>query len=186
MKKLDTARQLHSRLETLLNTVEREFSPLTDTQLAWKPAPDKWSIAECLQHLNLAERYYIRNIQHKIDQPGVIQPSSTDQILVSDWVGKLLRWAVDPTVKLKLKAPSSIKPRPGLNPRTVLNQFVELQQLLVSMLDKTTYLDWNQDKLATLFGNWLKIRLGDALLMLVAHTERHINQAMRVKEGVSL
>jgi hypothetical protein len=36
----------------------------------------------------------------------------------------------------------------------------------------------------TMYGNWLKIRLGDAVRMLVAHTERHMNQAMRVKAEI--
>jgi hypothetical protein len=66
-----------------------------------------------------------------------------------------------------------------------MKQFVDLQTLLRNLIDKAVYLDWNQETLSTLFGNWLTIRLGDALLMLVAHTERHLNQAMRVKTEMS-
>src|SRR5690349_22524278 len=29
---------------------------LNDAQLNWKPAPDKWSIAQCLEHLTAASR----------------------------------------------------------------------------------------------------------------------------------
>ena len=183
MQKLDAAHDLKTRLKTVLETVEREFAPLTEQQLRWKPTPDRWSIVECLQHLNLAERYYIRNIQHKVDQLGLVQTNPTDQTVVSDWVGKAMLFAVDPTVNIKLPAPGMIRPRPAtdLVPTDVLGQFVELQTLLLSLLDKAVYLDWNQEKVMSLFGNWLKIRLGDALKMLIAHTERHMNQAMRVK-----
>ncbi|WP_420151235.1 hypothetical protein [Spirosoma sp.] len=92
-------------------------------------------------------------------------------------------FAVDPQVKIKLPAPGMIRPRPAaeLVPANVLAQFLELQTLLHTLLDKAVYLDWNQDKVMTLFGNWLKIRLGDAFRMLLAHTERHLKQAMRVK-----
>ena len=183
MQKLNAALDLKNRLKTVLETVEREFTPLTDEQLRWKPAPDRWSIVECLQHLNLAERFYVRNIQHKIDKLGLVQTNPIDQPVISDWVGKAMLFAVDPTVKIKLPAPGMIRPRPAadLVPADVLGQFVELQTLLLSLLDKAVYLDWNQEKVMSLFGNWLRIRLGDALKMLIAHTERHMNQAMHVK-----
>ncbi|QDK80389.1 DinB family protein [Spirosoma sp. KCTC 42546] len=183
MQKLTTAQELQTRLSAVLATVETEFSPLTDAQLRWKPAPDSWSILECLQHLNLAERFYIRNIQHKVDKLGLLQANPADQVLNSDWIGKAMLYAVDPQVKMKIPAPGMVRPRPAadLVPTEVMSQFVELQTLLRTLLDKAVYLDWNQDKVMTLFGNWLKIRLGDAFLMLVAHTERHMKQAMRVK-----
>ena len=183
MQKIDTAQDLQNRLSAVLKLVEREFKPLTDEQLCWKPAPNRWSIIECLQHLNLAERFYIRNIQHKVDKLSLSLTNSTDQSLESDWIGKAMLYAVDPQVKIKLPSPGMIRPRPieELIPNEVMRQFIELQTLLHTLLNKAVYLDWNGEKVMTMYGNWLKIRLGDALRMLVAHTERHINQAMRVK-----
>ena len=183
MQKLDTAHDLQVRLSTMLETVQREFAVLTDEQLRWTPAPNRWSIVECLQHLNLAERYYIRNIQHKVEKLGLMQTNPTDQALSSDWVGKAMLFAVDPQVKIKLPAPGIIRPRAAVDlvPAEVMSQFLDLQTLLHTLLNKAVYLDWNQEKIMTLFGNWLKIRLGDTFQMLVAHTERHLKQALRVK-----
>ncbi|GAB3497229.1 DinB family protein [Spirosoma knui] len=184
MQKLETARELQGRLTAILDTVAKEFQPLSDKQLRWKPAPDRWSVLECLQHLNLAERFYIRNIQHKVDRLGLQQTNPIDQPLESDWIGKIMRYAVDPQVKFKVPAPGMIRPRRAgeLKPADVIPQFVELQTLLHQLLDKATYLDWNKEKVTSLFGNWLTLRLGDVMQMLVSHTERHINQAMRVKQ----
>ena len=187
MKKLETARDLQTRLSVILQTVEQEFTPLSNEQLRWKPTANRpspgWSIVECLQHLNLAERYYIRNLQHKVATLGLIQTQPTDQVLESDWVGKAMLYVVDPQVKMKFPAPGIIRPRSAadLDPEAVLAQFNELQTLLHTLLDKAVYLDWNQEKVASLFGQWLKIRLGDTFRMLVAHTERHLNQALRAK-----
>ncbi len=183
MQKIETAQALKARLQSILNTVETEFIPLPIEQLRQKPANSGWSIVECLQHLNLAERFYIRSLQHKADGLKISQISPTDQPLKSDWVGQLLIQIVDPKSKTKFPAPGLVRPRPAtdLDPADVMNQFVTLQTTLLGLLDKAVYADWNRDKIPTLFGNWLKIRLGDALRMLVAHSERHINQAMRVK-----
>lgn len=182
MQKFETAQQLQQRIRAILETVEREFRSLTDEQLNWKPATNRWSITQCLQHLNLAERFYIRNLQKKVDDLGLIQTNPSDQTLESGLAGRFLRYIIDPNTKMKLPTVSYMKPRHDLNPRDVMAQFIELQQLLHDILDRAPYLDWNQNKLMTLFGNWLKINVGDAFLMLVAHSERHINQAMRVKQ----
>ena len=187
MQKIATAHNLQTRLTAVLETVKREFSPLTDEQLRWKPAPDRWSILECLQHLNLAEQFYIRTIQHKVDQFNLLQRTPTDQPLKSDWIGKMMLYVVDPQTKLKLPAPGTIRPRPAteLVPTEVMGRFIDLQTLLHTLLNKAIYLDWNQEKVMTLFGNWLNIRLGDAFRMLLAHTERHMKQAMRVKQEMA-
>lgn len=183
MEKLATASDLQTRLNTIIGLVEREFATLTEEQLRWKPAPNQWSIIECLQHLNLAERFYIHNIQHKVALIGLIQENPRNQTLVSDWPGKVMLFMVDPQTKIKLPAPGIIYPRKAadLMPDAVVRQFLDLQTLLNTLLDKAIYLDWNREKVMSLFGNWLKLRLGDAFRMLVAHTERHVNQAMRVK-----
>ncbi|MBC8153396.1 MAG: DinB family protein [Bacteroidetes bacterium] len=186
MQKLATSQELQQRIRTVLATVERDFRPLTDDQMRWKPASDSWSITECLQHLNLAEQFYIRQLQHHVGRIGVQQVAPTDQTLESDFVGRTLRWIIDPQTTLKFPAPGVIRPRRAsdLDVANVLRQFVELQTLLLTLLDKAVYLDWNGQKVPTLFGSWLKIKLGDVMLMLVAHTERHINQAGRVKNGL--
>ncbi len=187
MEKLTTARQLQTRLLAVLDTAEREFRPQPDPQFRWKPAPGRWSILECLQHLNLAERFYIRNIQHKVDALGLLSTNPVDQVIESDWIGKAMLYAIDPAMKLKLPAPGMIRPRrpEELSPAEVLNQFIDLQTTLLNLLDKAVYLDWNQEKVMTMYGKWLTIRLGDAIRMLVAHTERHMNQAMQVKQEMN-
>ena len=187
MEKLAAAQHLQTRLSTVLDMAKREFRSQSDAQFRWKPAPDQWSILECLQHLNLAERFYVRNIQHKVDALGLVQTNPADQTLESDWIGKVMLYAIDPAMNIKLPAPGMVRPRrpDELNPTDVLNQFVEIQTTLHDLLKKAVYLDWNREKVMTMYGNWLKIRLGDALQMLVAHTERHMNQAMRIRNEMN-
>ncbi|AQG79002.1 DinB family protein [Spirosoma montaniterrae] len=187
MQKLETARNLQTRLTVIIDTVEREFAPLSDAQLRTKPAPGKWSIVECLQHLNLAERYYVRQLQHKSERLGLVEHSPDDQTIESDFVGRLMLRMLDPKSTIKLPAPGLVRPRSAsdLDPASVISQFLELQTLQRELTGRLIYLDWNQEKVPTLFGNWLKMRLGDVCQMLVVHTERHMQQAMRVKAEIA-
>ena len=42
---------LRSELEELVGTVEERLAPLDNDALLRRPAPDSWSVAECLAHL---------------------------------------------------------------------------------------------------------------------------------------
>ena len=183
MMKLALAHDLQTRLTVVLDTVSREFAHLSDAQLRTQPAPGSWSIVECLEHLNVAERYYVRQLQHKTDQLGLVQHNPDDQMVESDWIGRLVLRFLDPKSTVKIPAPGILRPRSAsaLNPADVMGQFLELQTLQRELLNKLPYLDWNQQKVSTMYANWLKMRLGDTIQMLVVHTERHLGQAMRVK-----
>jgi hypothetical protein len=52
----------------IVGIVESEFSALTADQLNIKPAGDKWSISECLAHLNLTLNIYIPQMQKVVEE----------------------------------------------------------------------------------------------------------------------
>lgn len=187
MDKLATAHDLQTRLTSVLDTVAREFTHLSDAQLRTRPAPGKWSIVECFQHLNLSERYYVRQLQHKTDRLGLVQHNPTNQTVESDWIGRIVLRFLDPKSTTKIPAPGILRPRSAseLDPADVMSQFLELQTLQRDVLNKLTYLDWNSEKVPTIYGNWLKMRLGDTIRMLVVHTERHLQQALRTKAEIA-
>jgi hypothetical protein len=51
--------ELIADLEAAATEVEREFAPLTAAQLNWKPNPEEWSVAQCLEHTAMTDERYI-------------------------------------------------------------------------------------------------------------------------------
>src|SRR3989442_4847503 len=49
---------------------------LSEAQMKFKPAPDRWSVAETLEHIALAEDFLLQNISEKIMKAP---PGSTDR-----------------------------------------------------------------------------------------------------------
>ena len=39
---------------------------LTDAQFAWSPAPDRWSVGQCIEHLNVTARAYLPSLDEAI------------------------------------------------------------------------------------------------------------------------
>jgi hypothetical protein len=61
----------------------RAAKGLSAAQLQYKPAPDRWSVAECLEHAALVETLVLGNIHNAIQEaPGSPKTDLTDEALV--------------------------------------------------------------------------------------------------------
>lgn len=172
-----TIQKLITDHQGILETVNHDFQSLTTEEKTWKPSLESWSITECLAHLNLANTYFIRQIQTKLERKG--DKSTTGEFSMS-LNGRLMMKAVAPEVTRKMPTPGIMKPRPGLEPVPVFANFIEVEKLFVKLLPETDKLDWEQSKIVSPMTSWIKFRLGDVLIFTAAHAQRHINQAKRV------
>ncbi|HEV7349530.1 DinB family protein [Telluribacter sp.] len=167
----------------ILARVNDELERLTEVQKSWKPAADQWSIVECLAHLNLSNTYYIRQIQKKTDDARRVEVNPGDKRFSMSANGKLMLKVLDPASKMKIPAPLSARPRSNPDPNAVFERFNELENLFLELVPQTAKLDLEQEKVISPFVSWLKFRVGDVLLFLTAHTQRHVNQAFRVMQA---
>ena len=54
---LDGREKLIAHLEKTWKTLEEETKDLTPEQWNFKPAPDRWSVAECAEHIAVTEDF---------------------------------------------------------------------------------------------------------------------------------
>ena len=73
----ETRQQLLEDIQHIRETASLEFKTLSEAQLLWKPAPERWGILECLVHLNAASQYYTNQLKLKFSQTP-IRSSATD------------------------------------------------------------------------------------------------------------
>lgn len=52
-----------ARGKQALQKVESELSNLTYEQFNWKPSATGWSVAECLEHLRMADSCYFNDLE---------------------------------------------------------------------------------------------------------------------------
>jgi uncharacterized damage-inducible protein DinB len=70
-------------LEETRDNLLRAAKNLSPTQLQYKPAPDRWSVAECLEHVTLVENLVLGNINNALQQAaGSPKPDMGDDALV--------------------------------------------------------------------------------------------------------
>ncbi|WP_296619382.1 DinB family protein [Marivirga sp.] len=171
-------------LKEIEETTNHEFQDLSEEELVWKPAPDKWSITECLQHIIIANSIYIKDIEKRLQKAEV---KTIEYPISFSITGKLFLYAVDPKYKWKVPAPKIFKPikenKVESGTETV-EEFIRLQNEIVGVALKACAYDHQHVHTYSPISKLLKFNVGEQLYIMMRHTKRHINQAKRVKNQI--
>ena len=160
---------------------------LSGEQMNWKPSPEKWSIAECIDHLNATGEKYLEKVLPAIrnaEEKGI----TGNPGIKFGWFGKMLRMVgLEPPPKRKVSAPKIFRPRTTgggkLDKDKVIRDFLLLQESLIKAVEDSDGLELNKVKFSNPASNLIKIRLGDFLDFTASHERRHIWQANNVKNA---
>lgn len=165
---------------------------LSDRELWWRPAPDRWSIGECLDHLVRTDEAYLASLDRAIGEGrrrGLEAEEPSGPTLVGRWLPRLL----EPPPRPAVPAPGEIRPRrPGAGPDAEdggskappdpLDAFLGLRPRLLRRLQAADGLDLGRIRLSSPFFAWMRFDLGSAFRIVAAHERRHLWQARRVRE----
>ena len=169
-------------LKEIEETTKNEFQNLSEENLIWKPAADKWSVAECLQHIIIANSIYIKDIEQRLQKAEL---KTIEYPISFSITGKLFLYAVDPKYTWKVPAPQIFKPvrenkvESGI--RTV-QEFLRLQEEIMAIAVKACAYDHQHVHTYSPLSKLLKFNVGEQLYIMMRHTKSHINQALRVKD----
>ena len=171
----DTERAfLMETLNTALQKFDEATQSLSEEQLYFKVKINKWSIAECIEHVTLAEIYFSDIVEEEMKKPS--NPELRAKIKIKDDKirPKMLSriW--------KAKSPDVFKPSGKFkNPKEAIIAFRE-QRLKTIEYIKTT----NDDLRNHFWYHRLTkdIDLYQTIILMSAHLERHIEQIKNIKK----
>jgi len=165
----------------LLKASTQPFLRLTDEQLLYRPGPGKWSIAEIYGHLNLCMDQHIRSILMRI----ALAPDWPSDAYRSNWLGDWLYWRIKPRRDgsiFRQKAQQAHCPDVvTLDGREELAAFQRHCDALDGILRHVWTKDLRRIRIPFSLNGMVRLRLGDLLRFLVAHGERHLLQAQRIR-----
>lgn len=144
--------------------------------LTQQPQPDKWSVAQVLEHLNIYSRYYITAIEEKLH----LNQSGPNQNFTPGWLGNYFTNLMKPTeekkLKSKMKAPANAVPSAQPDAVEMLNEFISHQHHLLNLLQiaRSANLDYNRISIS--LTKLIKLKLGDTFCFFIAHEQRHFLQ----------
>jgi hypothetical protein len=172
------------QFEQLASEADTLVAPLTDLAFTWQPAPDSWSVVQCIDHLNSTAREYLPMLDQGIADAirrGLYSPGP----YTYNWIGRLMTWVVDPNTRIRAKAPRAFLP-PAPRPRhDVMAAFRAYQVQYIDRLRQANGLDLARARVASPAARWIRMPLGSGFATMIAHERRHLQQARRVVQKFS-
>jgi hypothetical protein len=153
------------------------LSELPAEQLNYKLNADKWSVLECIEHLNLYSAYYLPAIENSITKST--HPATTE--FKSGLIGNYFAKSMAPKAKLnKMKSPSDKNPNNSELNMSIMTTFIVQQNELITLLESAKVVSLTKTKTPISISTILKLRLGDTFRFVSAHNDRHLLQAENV------
>lgn len=171
--------ELRGELVALIDEGDRIARDLTDAQALWRPEPDRWSVADCIEHLNETSRRYIERFDEGL--AAARGKSRRDGPVHFGFLFKRAIASMEPPPQHRLPAPTSFVPEAPQWPQA-LEDHRALLDAVVVRLDAAigSQLDLDAVRVASPISSLLRMRLGTAFAFLAAHARRHLWQAEQV------
>lgn len=188
MKSIDK-NQLLDRLENDTRQIILQANYLLQQDpevLLQQPRPGSWSAAQVIEHLNSYGRYYLPLLQRGLDKA---RPTTKNEYKPG-WLGEYFTNSMLPkegVVNNKMKAFKNHRPLPDIDSKKVLDEFLEQEKWLLSLLAKSRNIDIARIRIPVSIAPVIKIKAGDTFRFVIAHHQRHFvqveNTLLKVKKG---
>ncbi len=145
---------------------------LSEAQMKFKAAPERWSVAETLEHIALAEDFLLQNITDKI-MKAPAGPADRDTAKIDAGI-----LAMVPDRSQKRQAPGPLVPTGRWTAAESIDHFQKSRAKTLEFLQSTPDLRAHASS-----DNPFQQPLDayDWLLFIAAHSERHTKQILEVK-----
>jgi hypothetical protein len=145
--------------------------------------PARWSVGECVAHLDLTAEAYLPLIRRGIAEGKALGGAPAARFR-RDPVGWLLWRTAGPPIRHRVRTTSPFVPA-GDEPRArTLETFDRLQAEQVRLVEAADGLPLGRIRVTSPFDSRLRYNLFSCLTILPRHQQRHIWQAEQVLEGL--
>jgi len=162
-----------SHLKETKTFVVKSVQGLSDAQINFKAAPDRWSVKECVYHIALSENNLWQMLEDALKQPA--NPEKRSEIKMTD--EQLINMVEDRSFKVKTTEPFEPKNATWKTIDEALEYFKNLRAEHIKYIKNTTE-DLRNHFIQMPFG-WLDCY--QACLLMSAHANRHTQQLNEVK-----
>lgn len=171
--------ELVEHLDAIKQEVLKNFSVLTEIQLNWKDEPQRWSIAQCLDHLIVSNKQYFpvfdKILSHTY-QPTFWQKFSP----FTSFIGRQMIKSLGPDASRKVKGPKIFAPSNEHFLASIVYHFAQHQHDLKNYFLELLKQDASRIVISSPVTPVITYSLKDALRLIAVHEQRHINQALQL------
>jgi hypothetical protein len=176
----DDVQELLRALDENDRRAEDLVRDLDDERLNWRPDERSWSVAQCLDHLNVSSFAYLGPMREALERArrkgavrrGPIRPGPLGRRFVA---------TLEPPPKRRIPAPKKIVPALRKGQAELMEEWRRARSEVRDLLREAAGLDLNGTRFVNPFIPLLRFSLGTGFQVIAAHERRHLWQAGRVK-----
>lgn len=171
--------EVRTGLEGTGHEAQAAFGDLDARQLNWRPDAARWSVAQCFEHLLIANRLMFEAATAALDNT---RPRTFWQSLpvVPGVLGRMLIRSQAPSATRRFTAPSLAQPAASDVAADIIPRFVEQHRDVVTRLGRLDERDAARAIMTSPFISVVTYSVLDGWRLMLAHDRRHFEQARRV------
>jgi len=177
---VEELRDYYEQIENIKEDASELSAPLTDSQFNWRPSPKKWSISECLVHLNLTDGLDLAGMAAEIEHGHAAGITAKGPFRYGVFSRIFIRYT-EPPPKIRIKAPQAYVPPAGHLKDRVVPEFLSIHDRLLGLIVQSNGLDLARIKVGTPIPR-IRFSLGQRFALITAHDRRHLWQAWEVRK----
>lgn len=155
------------------------FGNLSTDQLNWKPSAEKWSIAQCLDHLIVSNSTYYPQFDEVAS--GKHKNSFYQNIkFISKFFGDYLIKETGAVVAKPMQSPAAFVPSQSEIAGTIVLDFEKHQQKFSATIQQLEKIDLEKTIISSPALKIITYSLSNVLTIFVGHEQRHLTQAKNV------
>lgn len=172
-------KEIADQFRTALDRLERLASTVPEQQWNQRPEPDRWSVGECVAHLNLTSQAYLPLLREALEQARALGEPAPGRHR-RDLIGWLLWRGMGPPVRMRTRTGASFVPRGVAGVGELTEQFRRLQEEQIRVVEQADGLPLGKVRIASPFDARVRYNLFSCLSILPRHQHRHLWQAEQV------
>ncbi|MBS1816440.1 MAG: DinB family protein [Acidobacteria bacterium] len=153
---------------------------LCEAQFNWSPAPGRWSLGQCIEHLNITADRYLPLLRSAIAGARAAGRLSSGPFSLN-LIERLFLYSIEPPARIRVKAPAAFIAPPTLSPTATVQRWDQLQAALADTIRSADGIDLRAVKVRSQFGP-VSFTLDGTFAILLAHERRHLWQAREVRK----
>lgn len=180
------AGQLERLAEEYLDALDRLHrlrEAVAPADWARRPAPGRWSVAECVAHLNLTSVACLPLLGEGLERAATLPRVPAGHRYRRGLLGWLLWRTMGPPARLRARTGAGFVPQGGAPPDQLVAEFERLQDRLMALLRGAEGLALDRVMVTSPFNARARYNLFAAFGIIVRHQHRHLWQAERAREG---
>lgn len=172
---------LEQQIDAATTAARGLLEELTPAQVNWLPAPGRWSVGECISHLNVGIRAVLPALDRTIDRARATGQTGQGPFRYS-WIARMMIRSAEPPVRRRFKTFPVFEPeRTAHDAAALLADFVAVRDELRARLARAEGLDWRRAKVTSPASRFFRMSIGAYVAFLLAHDRRHLWQAEQVR-----